>query len=294
MSAHPQARPLVGVVLMSVAVFLFAASDSLGKDLFERYPVPMVQGARYFLTIVLMLVFFWPKHRKALWQTRRTGLVIARSLALAIGSLSMGHALQLMPIGEAVAIIYLSPFAVMLLSGPFLGEKVKPVSWVFAAVGFFGVLTVLRPGAGLDPLGVTFALLNAAVSTFYLMSSRSLARTESTHAMLFWTAIIGTGIFWVLALPNLPSELPPTIDMIKIGALGVLATVAHFLFTAAFREAPPSLLAPLNYTHVVWAALMGIVVFGHLPDHWTILGMAMIICAGMASAIYVGKRPSGS
>lgn len=291
MPPHADAKPLLGAALVATAIFLFAASDTLVKDLVQHYPVSVVQGGRYLLTVILMAVFFWPKHGAGLWQTRRTGLVIARGLALAIASLTLGYALTVMPLGETVSIIYLSPFAVMLLSGPILGEKVKPISWLFASIAFFGVLTVMRPGSGLDPLGVILSLVNAGMSTFYLLTSRSLARTESTHALLFWTAVVGSILFWVLAIPELPSEWPPLADVLKIGALGVLATVGHFLFTAAYRYAPPSLLAPMNYTHVVWAAIMGLIVFGHLPDHWTLLGMAMVICSGIASAVYARRKP---
>ena len=212
-------------------------------------------------------------------------LLVLRGLCLAAASLTMGWALRVMPVGETVAIIYLAPFAVMLLAVPLLGEKVSPVGWAGAVFGFVGVLLIVRPGGSLDPLGVFFALVNAGLATAYHLLTRLLSRTDTTISMLFHTAWVGAVIFCFMAIPSLEGFTPALPDVGLMMLLGALMTVGHFLFTAAYREAPASLLAPVNYLHLVWAAGLGWVVFSHVPERWSIIGMAMVTAAGVAVAL---------
>lgn len=288
--APAAARPLVGVGLVVGATGLFAVADVLGKHLMTHHPIPVVQAGRYLVNTLLLLIIFLPRYGTALWQTNRTGLVGLRALLLAAASLTMGLALQRMPVGETVAIVYLAPFLVMLAAGPLLGERVGLASWCGAALAFLGVLLVVRPGSGLDPWGVFFALTNAVFGAGYHLLTRVLSRSERMTAMLFHVAIIGAVVFSVLALPALPSLSIPPLDLAMIGALGALATFGHFLFTAAYREAPASLLAPVNYLHIVWATLLGWGVFTHAPDAPTLLGMGLVLAAGVIAAILASRK----
>src|SRR5688572_17925656 len=129
-------RPLVGILLVVLATLTFALSDVVTKHLAMLYPVPVVVAVRYVVNLGLLALFLLPRHRVGLWQTQRTWLVLLRGLCLAAASLTMGWALQLMPVGETVAIIYLAPFAVMLLAVPLLGERVSTVGWAGVAFGF--------------------------------------------------------------------------------------------------------------------------------------------------------------
>lgn len=278
-------RPLLGVLLVALAVLAFALSDVLTKHLAMRYPVPVVVAVRYLVSLALLLVLLWPRHRSALWRTQRTGPVLLRGLVLALASLTMGLALQLMPVAETIAILYLSPFAVMLLAGPILGEKVGPAAYFGTAVGFAGVLLILRPGGGLDAMGVVWALINAALATAFHLMTRGLARTETTLAMLFHVTLVGAVFFSVAALGSLDIAPPAPRDFGLMALLGALATLGHFLFTAAYREAPASMLAPVNYLHLVWAAGLGWLVFGHLPDALSLTGIALVCAAGAAVAL---------
>lgn len=285
-------QPLRGVLLVLMAVFLFAASDTLGKYLVMRYPVSVVMAVRYVVSVGLLLLWLWPKHRQRLWQTQRTFLVFLRGLCLTMASLTMGIALSLMPVGETIAILYLSPFAVMLIAIPLLGEKVSLGHWLSATVAFLGVLLVLRPGGGLDSWGVVMALANAALATAYHLMTKVLSRTETTIAMLFYSSLVGAVIFSVLAFGELADFHPDLMDIGLMILLGAGSTAGHFLFTSAYRHAPASLLAPMNYLHLVWAGLLGWMVFNHIPDHWSLLGMAMVCLSGISLALtaHLNKR----
>lgn len=144
---------------------------------------------------------------------------------------------------------------------------------------------IIRPGSGLDPAGVGYALITAAATVIYHLLSRVLAKSETTMALLFHTALVGTIVFGALLPWSLAGPLLLGRDIILMVALGGLATLGHFLFTAAYREAPASLLSPVNYLHLVWGGIFGWVFFDHIPDGWSQLGIAMVAAAGIAVAL---------
>jgi drug/metabolite transporter (DMT)-like permease len=280
---------LTGVAFVAIAMLIFAVSDTIGKHLFALYSVLAVAAVRYIVNLVLLFAVLWPSHRNNLWRTQKTGLVILRGLCLVLATLTMSYALQLMPVGETVAILYLYPFLVMLLAAPLLGEKVSNVMWVGAVASFAGVLLIVRPGGGLDPVGVVLMLLNVFLATAYALMTRHLARTETTIAMLFHSALSGTIIFTGLAFAMLDSFAPTMKDFALMLLIGLLATAGHFLITAAYRHAPASYLAPINYLHLVFAGLLGIVVFNHVPDTFAAVGMVLIAASGMVVALLAGR-----
>jgi drug/metabolite transporter (DMT)-like permease len=284
-------RPMRGMALVMAAVLAFALGDVATKHLTMRYDVSLVLAGRYIVNLALLVAFFAPHHGWGLVRTSRTGLVLVRAGCLAVGSLTMGFALRWMPVAETIAIIYLAPFAVMILAIPLLKERVSLAGWLGALAGFTGILLIVRPGSGLASLGVVFALVNAAAATAYHLLSRLLARTDTTMAMLFHTALVGSLVF-LATLPWSDGPVPTLPDMGLLLALGVLATLGHSLFTAAYREAPASLLAPMQYVHLVWATGLGWLVFGQIPDNVSLLGMLLVMAAGTALALR-SHRPQG-
>ena len=285
---HPQGShigsSLRGVVLVLAATFLFAAADTLGKHLALLYATPLILAARYSVNLAIVGAVMLPRHGAAVWRTQRTGLVILRGLCLALASITMLLALRLMPVAETVAIIYIAPVLVMLASGTVLGEKVSGWGWIGAALGFGGVLLIARPGSGLDPLGVALALCNACFATGYHLLTRILTRTETTMALMFHTALVGTVVFVALALILPHAVMPGLRDLALMGALGALATAGHLMFTSAYREAPAATLAPVNYMHIAFAALLGWLVFAQVPDAMGFAGMGAIATAGVIAA----------
>ncbi len=282
---------LKGVLFVVLATLSFAMADVLTKYLTAVYTLGLVIAIRYAVNLGLLAALLGPSQGAGLWRTRRTALVILRGLCLSAATLTMVLALRRLPVAETVAIVYLAPFAVMLLSGPVLGERVALWSWLGAVLGFAGVLLILRPGGGLDPLGVAFALINAGFGTAYHLLTRVLTRTETMTAMLFHTALVGCVIYGIWAFAETPGPLPGVRDFALIGVLGALAMGGHLLFTAAYAEAPAGLLAPVNYLHLVWAAILGGLVFHHWPGPLSVLGMAMVAGAGAFTA-WTARKPA--
>ncbi len=283
-------RPLQGILLLVGATLMFACGDATSKYLLTDYNVPLVLAIRYIVHSLLMLAILAPTRGREIVQTQRTGLVIVRAICLVVASLFFGLALQRMPIAETVSIVYLSPILVVLLARPLLGERIGVVGWIAAVIGFAGVLLIVRPGGDLDPIGVGFVLCNVAVTVAYYLLSRVLARTERTLALLFYTALIGAICFGV-ALPwTLHGKMPDLLQIVLFLSLGVTAGLGHYFFTAAHRYAEASVLAPINYLHLLWAGLLGWLVFGHVPQVLTIIGMAIVMAAGVIVALRSARR----
>ncbi len=291
-SPYSENRPLTAFAIVIGTVFLFASGDILIKYLTTRYPVELIMAIRSVVGLLLIVAFFWPRMGRTLWQIKRPRLVLCRGLVLVLGSLLIGHALRLMPVGETISILYSFPILVMILAILLMGEQVSVINWGFAVLGFIGVLMVARPGGGLDTLGVTFALLTAILAAIFHLMTRVLSKTETSHSLLFYTILISVPCSFLLALFTWEGHFPNLMDLSLIALLGFIIIAAHYLLTVAYMYAPASLVAPANWVHVVWAALLGWLFFDHFPDQWTILGMLVIIAAGVGIAIKTHRENS--
>ena len=289
-SQHAPHRPLFGVILITCAVAVFSCVDAMTKHLASSWNVPLVVAVRYIINVLALAAIFAPSQGRALVATNRTGLVLLRALSLSASSLFAGLALTRMPVAETISIIFMAPFVVMIVAIPLLGEKVTFGGWIAALAGFAGVLLVANPGNGLDQLGVLYALCCAAMTVIYYLLSRLLARTESMMAMLFHTALVGAVLFSLYLPWSLHGPVPQGFDLVLFVVIGLAATLGHMLFTAAFRQAPASLLAPVNYLQMLFGAIIGWLVFDHIPSITSVTGMALVVVAGMTSAIISNRK----
>jgi drug/metabolite transporter (DMT)-like permease len=212
----------MGIGLITAAVMLFAIGDVASKHLTMLYAVPLVMALRYGINLGLIVAFFGPRHGRAILRVNRPWLVGLRAASLTLGSLMMGLALRHMPVAETVAIIYLSPFLVMIAAVWLMGEAASPAAWIGAAIGFAGVLLIARPGSGLDFWGVIFSLINAVCAATYNLLSRELAKTETTPALMFHTAWVGLAAFCVMLAATGAGALPQGFDWAYIALLGII------------------------------------------------------------------------
>jgi drug/metabolite transporter (DMT)-like permease len=145
-------------------------------------------------------------------------------------------------------------------------------------------LLIARPGSGLDMWGILFALGAAAANAAYQVLSRLLASTETAITLLFYTALVGTIVFG-LALPWFwENKTPSTTEIILFLCMGAFGGLGHYLFTLAYRHAPASVLAPMTYLQLLWAGLLGWIIFDTVPDGLGILGMVIIAASGLLVA----------
>ena len=280
-------HPLRGILLFMLSLMLFALLDATAKNLTATFAVPLLVWARYTLHFVIMLVFVAPSMRSQLVRTDNLGLQV-RALAL-VGTTGFAMlAFRTMPLAEATAVLFLAPLLVTLLAGPFLGERVDASRWAVVFIGFAGVLLIARPGGALNPEGVVWALGGAVCYALYQVLTRRLSHAEHPLTLLFYTALVGTAVM-SLTLPWFWFEFAPSpLQWLKIASLGFYGGVGHFILIRAFRLAPASVLTPFGYTQLVWAALLGWLVFGHVPDTLSASGMGLIAACGLWLAL--GER----
>lgn len=285
-TASSPPHPFRGVLYLVVALLLFACLDVTIKHLASRYPVPLVVAVRYIVHFSLMTAVLAPHAGMKLVQTQRTGLVLIRAACLLVVSLFMTLALQRMPVAEATSIQFLAPMLVVLLARPVLGEKIGFARWASVIAGFGGVLLIARPGGQVDPIGLGFVMCSVTAGAAYQLLSRVLIRTESPIAMLFHSALMGSLCFGAL-LPWYWSGVSPSwAEIAMFLSLGFTGGLGHLLFTMAYREAPASVLAPVNYLQLLWAGLLGWLVFAQVPDQLGLLGMAIVAASGVFIALH--------
>ncbi len=239
----------------------------------------------YLVHLFLMLAIWAPRHSQALVKTQRRSWVMVRGATLAVVSLFMALALQRMPIAETTAICFSAPIIVVLLARTLLDERIGIIGWLAVIIGFMGVMLIVRPGSGLDPLGVVFALLGAVMGAIYQLLSRVLASTEKALAMLFYAALMGSIIYGLLLPWFWENKNPTLFEMGLFLFLGVSGGVGHYLFTLAYRYAPASTLAPVTYLQILWAGFLGWILFDTIPDTMGIIGMIIVSLAGLLIAL---------
>lgn len=280
-----------GILLMLAAVMCFALLDATAKHLSQTFPVPMLVWSRYTLHFILMLAFLAPSMRWRLVATRHPIKQVVRALML-VGTTGFAMAaFRHLPLAETTALLFVTPLIVALLAGPLLGEQVGRWQWNASIFGFCGALLIARPGGALNLTGIALVIGAAACYSIYQIQTRQLSPTENTLTMLFYTALVGTASMTLAAPLYWGGPMPDLLEGLMIASLGIYGGTGHFLLTKAFRIAPATTLSPFLYVQLVWATLLGWIVFGHWPDGTTFAGMA-IIAVSSASLVLLQRRPA--
>ncbi len=177
------------------------------------------------------------------------------------------------------------------MSGPLLGETVTRVRWISAAVGFAGVLIIMRPGGPSFGLALLLPLAAALANVARDMMTRSLAKTETSISILFWSMVLSI-VATAATYPFGWTAVAP-IDWLWFAVAGLINAVAHFTMIAAFRYADASALSPYRYTSLIWALALGWLIWGHFPDALSLLGAAIIVVAAAAAVPASPPRAAG-
>jgi len=279
-ASHERRQRLIGIGLMCAAVALFSCLDTTAKYLNTRMETLEIVWARYTGAFVLAFIVSNPVSRPGLLRTSRPGLQIVRSTLLLASTILGFFALKYLRLDQTMTILFSTPFFVAVLSGPFLGEWVGWRRWTAIAVGFVGVLVVIRPGVGGIHPAAILSLIGAVLYALYNVATRLLARTDSTQTTLFYSNLVGA----LAMLPLLPAVWTTPTDPLVIGLMlliGALASFGHYLLIMAIRLAPPMILSPFIYSQLVWSIALGYLVFGDVPDHWTLIGSAIVVSSGL-------------
>lgn len=280
---------LHGIALLSLAVLCFAILDGLAKYLSRYHTVPSLVWARYAVHTLLMLGLFGPRMGRGLIRTRRPWMQLLRALLLLGATLFFMSGLLYLPLAEATAINYLNPLLVTALSVPLLGERVSLHSGLAVLCGFVGVLIVVRPGSALFTPAILLPLAAAVCLSLYQIITRKFSGAENGTTTNFITGLVGAVLMSVL-LPWTWSMPTPGHALLMMG-LGIVGFCGHQLLIKAFEHTTPAVLAPFSYGQIVWAALLGYLVFDALPDIGSILGITVITASGLYVAYHHSTQP---
>jgi drug/metabolite transporter (DMT)-like permease len=279
----PIARPTIGIALMLSAMLILPIQDGLAKYLAENLPVPLVVWARHLIHLLLMLPLLLWRFPRAALVPRRPWVQLLRGVTmLASGLLFFGAVAQL-PLVDTLSLFFVSPLVVTLLAPLLLGERVGWVRRVAVAVGFVGVLIVLRPGSVVWGPYALMALGSGVMHALYLIVTRKLAGTAPPLVTIAYGATFASLVLGVWVIPR---WVPPTTEQWwLLLALGLFASIGHYLVVKAFDYAPATILAPLGYAEIIGATVVGLLVFGDLPDGLTWIGVAVIIGSGVVVSL---------
>lgn len=278
--ATPTPSPVKAMIFMLAAVATYALVDASAKWLTAGYGVIQIL---FFGRCVAPLFAIWLAHRHGNgWadiRTRRLPLHIIRTVIALTSIGTYFIALKLLPLAEAVSLGFASPLFMAVLSIFMLGEKVGPRRWIAIVVGFIGVLIIIRPGMIPISWGAIAALGSGVLYAFGLITSRRLAATESLPSLMFWFSTIG--LVTTGALLPFDWRWPVADDLVPIAIVMVLTTIAQLFLTQAFRYGEVSLIAPLEYTALIWGSLYGWLIWSEVPDRWVFIGASVMVASGI-------------
>ena len=272
-------HPLKAIGLLISAMAILPLIDVIAKFLGrEHIPVFQMVWARFFFGALFTLPFALKIGGAKVLKPALPLLHSARAAFLILGTAFFFSALKFLPVADTLAIYFVQPIIIVALSPWLLGEHVDLRRWVMVALGFAGVLIIIRPGIQAFNPGMLLALAAGACSAFYILVTRHI--TGKTDALLttFHTSVIGAVVLTLL-MPFIWKSVT-TSQFLQLLLLGAIAIAGHYLITRAYDFAEASLLSPFNYTEMITAVILGWYFFADFPDAYTFLGVAILIsCA---------------
>jgi len=287
---HRGPAVMAGIAMVTAACACFAALDTTTKYVSASVPLVMALWFRYTFQAVATTLAVLPMRGLSVLRTRHPKFQVLRGVLLLTSSLLAFASLKYMPVGEFTAIVMITPLAITLLAATLLKESVSALRWLLVAGGFIGTVIIIRPNssefnwASLLPLGLV------VTSAWFQVLTSKLARTEDPITMHLYTGWVGT-LLASLALPFVWTALPFWWLWALLCFIGLMGTIGHFILILAYQRAPAATLTPYLYSQIAFAMLGGFIVFSHVPDGWSMVGIAMIaVCGAVGAWLTVRER----
>ncbi len=280
-AAVPDAAVVSAVPVALLAFFLFSCLDTSAKWLVTAgHAVLFVVWVRFTIQALVLFVAYRGWSNGRLWSMRNPPLQILRGLLLPVMTYFNFLALQELQLAQTISVLLASPIVVGVLAGPLLGEWAGPRRWAAILVGFVGVLMVVRPGGAEFGWPVIFILISMMSYSVYLVLTRKLASVETPESLIFYSCFFAVFVYAPFALPQAALPNGPT-DAFAFLLAGVAGMVGHMALIRASAIAGASRVTPFMYSQILWMTLFGFVLFGDVPDGWTIAGGLVICSAGL-------------
>jgi drug/metabolite transporter (DMT)-like permease len=280
---------LKGILLKLISALMFAVMAALVRSLGAEIPVGQVVFFRAAFAIVPVVVIYALRNElKAAAHTKRLSGHVGRGMIGLIGMFCNFASLARLPLAEATAISFAGPLITVALAAIMLKERVRIYRWSAVCVGFLGVLVMLAPhfdvgrlagSTSAQTLGAMLALTGAACNAGAVIQTRRLTDTETTSSIVFYFSLI-CAVGGLLTLP-FGWAMPTTWQFGALIAVGVIGGLAHLILTESYRYAPASVVAPFDYTTILFAFLLGYFMFGEVPTAIVVVGAAIVVAAGL-------------
>lgn len=277
-----------GLALMAVAMLVIPSMDILGKLVSKEINGIQVAQWRFGMQALLILPFLlWMKGTRSLLPNR-IGLNVIRALLMAGAVTCFFTALRWMPVPDAIAVFFVEPLILTILSAVFLKEHIGWRRRIAVGVGFIGALIVIQPSYQVFGAVSLLPVLTACLFATYLILTKKLASSEDPLTMQFFSGVVGFGFLALVSGASTAAGIsilalvwPSPVQWVMLAGVGVIATVCHLMIVHAFKRAPASVLAPFQYLEIVSATILSYLVFHDVPNAWKWLGISIIISSGL-------------
>ncbi|WP_018185252.1 DMT family transporter [Kaistia granuli] len=290
-SSEQTERVVAGILIALSGNIMFATSDAIVKLLTARYSVFQIIVSQALFAMIPLTVMILRNGGLRSLTIRHPRLVLLRAILAGTATIFGFYSFSQLPLAESYSIAFCTPLFVTLLSIPILGERVGLHRWGAVLIGFVGIIIMVRPGFATLHAGHAAALIGAGLGAFTVLVMRRIAR-EEMHSVMVLAVVAG------LIVVNLPGALltfrPPTLpDMALFACTGLLMGSAQFFVARSLSLAPASVIAPMQYSMILWAILYGALLFGTVVDPVTILGAAIVIASGLYTMHRERRRARG-
>ena len=286
--AKRQDRPIRAILLMNGAVLIFTIMDAIVKSVSGHYPTGQIIFFRNFFAFPPILLFLWWTGGLA-FRTAQPWSHVLRGV-FGVGSMYCYFlSYKLLPLSDAVALSLSSPIFMTVMAIPLLGEKVGPRRWAAVGVGFVGVLIMTRPGAGVFEIAAMVPLIAAVFYDLAMVTVRKMTAERSGTVAFYFTVI--ACLAGLSTIPFGRADLagyglgvwswPDGKDLFVLVIIGTMGGIGQILLTNAFRMAPMSVVAPFDYTALVYAFILGYFCFNEVPDAYLITGGLTVVGSGL-------------
>lgn len=277
---------------MCVGALCLVCNDAMAKWLTAHYaPLQIVFMRNLFATPMIVAVVLASSGWAAL-RTRHVGVHALRGVLLVCGAIAFFLGLRTLPLAEATSLFFAAPIFIAALSVPLLGEHVGWRRWTAVIVGFAGVLIIVRPGAAAFQPASLLVVGTALLYALAMLSTRWIDRSESVWTMMFYVVLFP--MLFSGLIVSVQWQTPALAHLPVFAVMAVFGTLGMTLISQAFRLAPAAIVAPFDYTALIWASLLGWLMWNEVPGLWTYAGAAVIIASGIYIVIRETRRSSAT
>ena len=277
-------KSLAGIGFAVLAAACFATLDTTTKHVSVSVSLLVALWFRYAFQAAVTTAVMWKGRGPQLFATRHPRFQLARGLLLFASSLLAFFSLKYMPVGEFTAIVMITPLAITLLAAWTLKERVSALRWALVCGGFVGTLVIIRPDTQHFDWTLLLPLVLVLTNSGFQVLTGKLAHEKedpiTTHVLTGWT---GT-LLATLLLPFVWETPRDWMVWVQLLIMGLMATLGHFFLILAYGRAPAATLTPYMYSQIGFAVIAGWIVFNHMPDQWTLIGMGLVTLCGALGA----------